>query len=115
MKLYGYAFENEGPVQFQPVSGVQFSDLNIDEYSVIQEGTHLIWEYSTDGGLAWDAFVPAKEERLPNLATRVQVFMPLNSSLSNDTPTINFRDLNLVDCLNRMTFSRIHTLGATLS
>jgi len=41
MKLYGYEFENEGTVQFQPVSGVQFSDLNIDEYSAIPEGTHL--------------------------------------------------------------------------
>jgi hypothetical protein len=27
MKLYGYEFENEGTVQFQPISGVQFSDL----------------------------------------------------------------------------------------
>jgi len=33
---------------------VQFTDLNIDEYSAIPEGTHLIWEYSTDGGLTWD-------------------------------------------------------------
>jgi hypothetical protein len=60
MKLYGYEFENEGTVQFQPISGVQFSDLNIDEYSVIPEGTHLIWEYSTDGGITWDSVVPAE-------------------------------------------------------
>ena len=55
MKLYGYEFENEGTVQFQPISGVLFSDLNIDGYSAIPEGTHLIWEYSTDGGVTWDA------------------------------------------------------------
>jgi hypothetical protein len=60
MKLYGYEFENEGTVQFQPVSGVKFSDLNIDEYSAIPEGTHLIWEYSTDDGQTWDALVPSK-------------------------------------------------------
>lgn len=47
--------------------------------------------------------VPAEEERLPNLATRVQIRVRLSSSLSNDTPAINFRDVNLVGYLNKTT------------
>lgn len=100
MKLYGYEFENEGTVQFQPVSGVQFSDLNIDEYSAIPEGTHLIWEYSTDGGVTWDAVVPAEEERLPNLANGVLVRVRFSTGMGNDTPALNFRDVNLIGYLN---------------
>ena len=45
----------------------------------------------------------AEEERLPNLATRVQIRVRLSSSLSNDTPAINFRDVNLVGYLNKTT------------
>ncbi len=103
MKLYGYEFENEGTVQFQPVSGVQFSDLNIDEYSAIPEGTHLIWEYSTDGEVTWDAVVPAEEERLPNLANGVLVRVRFSTGMGNDTPALNFRDVNLIGYLNNTT------------
>jgi hypothetical protein len=103
MKIYGYNFQSEGMIRFQPITGVQFSDINLDEYSAIPQGTGLDWEYSTDGGVTWDAMVPAEEERLPNLATRVQVRVRLNSSLSNDTPAINFRDVNLVGYLNKTT------------
>ena len=67
------------------------------------QGDGLDWEYSTDGGVTWDAMVPAEEERLPNLATRVQIRVRLSSSLSNDTPAINFRDVNLVGYLNKTT------------
>ena len=100
MKLYGYEFENEGTVQFQPISGVLFSDLNIDGYSAIPEGTHLIWEYSTDGGVTWDAVVPAEEERLPNLANGVLVQVRFSTGMGNDTPALNFRDVNLIGYLN---------------
>ncbi len=103
MKLYGYEFENEGTVQFQSISGVQFSDLNIDEYSAIPEGTHLIWEYSTDGGLTWDSVVPAEEERLPNLADNILVRARFSTGMSNDTPALNFRDVNLIGYLNNTT------------
>ncbi len=37
MRLYGLDFQDQGTLQFQPVSGVQFSDLNIDEYSATPE------------------------------------------------------------------------------
>lgn len=103
MKLYGYEFENEGTVQFQLVSSVQFSDPNIDEYSAIPEGTHLIWEYSTDGGVTWDAVVPAEEERLPNLANGVLVRVRFSTGMGNDTPELNFRDVNLIGYLNNTT------------
>ena len=103
MKLYGHEFENEGTVQFQPISGVQFSDLNIYEYSAIPEGTHLIWEYSTDGGLTWDSVVPAEEERLPNLADNILVRARFSTGMGNDTPALNFRDVNLIGYLNKTT------------
>lgn len=103
MKIYGYNFQSEGMIRFQPITGVQFSDINLDEYSAIPQSTALDWEYSTDGGVTWDAMVPAEEERLPNLATRVQIRVRLSSSLSNDTPAINFRDVNLVGYLNKTT------------
>ena len=101
MRIYGYDFAGEGLIRFQPISGVQFSDLNLDEYSAIPQGTALDWEYSTDGGATWDAIVPAEEERLPNLATQVVVRVHLATSMVNDTPAINFRDVNLVGYLNK--------------
>ena len=58
MKIYGYNFQSEGMIRFQPITGVQFSDINLDEYSAIPQGTGLDWEYSTDGGVTWDAMVP---------------------------------------------------------
>ena len=72
MRLYGFDFEDQGTLQFQPVSGVQFSELNIYEDLAIPEGTGLIWEYSTDVGTIWDAIVLAVEERLPNLSLSLQ-------------------------------------------
>jgi hypothetical protein len=44
MRLYGFDFQDQVTLQFQPLSGVQFSDLNIDEYSSIPEGTGIVWE-----------------------------------------------------------------------
>jgi hypothetical protein len=73
LRIYGYDFQSEGEVRFQPITGVQFSDLNLNEYSFIPEGCGIVWEYSTDGGVIWDAIVPAEEERLPNLAAQVLV------------------------------------------
>jgi len=103
MKLYGYEFENEGMIQFQPVNNIQFSDLNIDEYSVIPEGTNLIWEYSSDGGVSWDAIVPAEEELLPNIAGNIIIRVRFSSGMSNDTPVLNFRDVNMIGYLNKIT------------
>ncbi len=101
MRIYGYDFATEGLIRFQPITGVQFSDLNLDEYSAIPQGTTLDWEYSTDGGATWDAIVPAEEERLPNLAGQLVVRVHLATSMANDTPAINFRDVNLVGYLNK--------------
>jgi len=100
LRIYGYTFANQGVLQFNPITSVQFSDLNIDEYSAIPEGTGLVWEYSTDAGSTWDAIVPAEEERLPNLATKVLVRAKMNSSMDNDTPALNYRDVNLLGYLN---------------
>jgi hypothetical protein len=102
MRIYGYDFAGEGLIRFQPITGVQLSDLNLDEYSAIPQGTALDWEYSTDGGATWDAIVPAEEERLPNLAAQVVVRVHLSTSMANDTPAINFRDVNLVGYLNKI-------------
>ena len=101
MRIYGYDFASEGLIRFQPITSVQFSDLNLDEYSAIPQGTALDWEYSTDGGATWDAIVPAEEERLPNLSGQVVVRAYLTTSMANDTPAINFRDVNLVGYLNK--------------
>jgi hypothetical protein len=55
LRIYGYDFQPEGEDRFQPITGVQFSDLNLNEYSFIPEGCGIVWEYSTDGGVIWDA------------------------------------------------------------
>ena len=54
LKIYGYDFEASGEVRFEPVTGVEFSELNLDEYSAIPEDTGIAWEYSTDDGSTWD-------------------------------------------------------------
>ena len=100
MRIYGYDFQPEGEVRFQPITGVQFSDLNLDEYSSIPEGCGIVWEYSTDGGVIWDAIVPAEEERLPNLAAQVLVRAILSSNVPNDSPVLNYKDVNLIGYLN---------------
>ena len=103
IRIYGYDFQNTGTLRFQPISGAQFSDLNIDEYSVIPQGCSIVWEYSMDGGATWDAIVPAEEERLPNLATSVLVRLRFESGMANDTPALNFRDVNMSGYLNQTT------------
>lgn len=100
VKIYGYDFAASGEVRFQPITGVQFSDLNLDEYSAIPQGTALTWEYSTDGGATWDAIVPAEEEKLPNTAAQVLLRARFASSLVNDSPVLNYKDVNLIGYLN---------------
>jgi len=103
MKIYGYDFQSAGEVRFQPITGVQFSDLNLDEYSSSPEGTGIAWEYSTDGGVIWDAIVPAEEERLPNLASQVLVRALFSSNAVNDSPALIYKDVNLIGYLNNTT------------
>ncbi|HUT54336.1 MAG TPA: hypothetical protein VM658_13185 [bacterium] len=103
MKIYGYDFQPSGEVRFQPITGVQFSDLNLDEYSSTPEGSAIVWEYSTDGGVTWDAIVPAEEERLPNLAGQVLVRALFSTGAANDSPALNFKDVNLLGFLNNPT------------
>jgi hypothetical protein len=103
MKIYGYEFQPSGVVRFQPITGVQFSDLNLDEYSSAPEGTGIAWEYSTDGGVIWDAIVPAEEERLPNLASQVLVRALLSSNAVNISPALIYKDVNLIGYLNNTT------------
>jgi len=103
MKIYGYDFQSSGEVRFQPITGVQFSDLNLDEYSTAPEGTGIAWEYSTDGGVIWDAIVPAEEERLPNLASQVLVRALFSSNAVNNSPALIYKDVNLIGYLNNTT------------
>lgn len=100
MRIYGFDFEPEGEVRFKPVTGVQFTDLNVDEYSSIPQGTGITWDYSTDGGSSWDAIVPEEEESLPNVAAQITVRARLTSSTANDTPALNYLDVNLIGYLN---------------
>ena len=100
LKIYGYDFEASGEVRFQPVTGVVFSEFNLDEYSAMPEGTGITWEYSTDNGATWDAIVPAEEENLSSVATQVLVRALLSGSEVNDTPALNFKDVNLIGYLN---------------
>jgi hypothetical protein len=83
-----------------PISGVQFSEMNLDEYPSIPEGTSIVWEYSTDGGTTWDAIVIAEEENLPNIAADVLVRALFSGSEVNDSPALNFKDVNLIGYLN---------------
>jgi len=103
MKIYGYDFQPSGEVRFQPITGVQFSDLNLDEYSSVPQGTGIAWEYSTDGGVLWDAIVPAEEERLPNLASQVLVRALFSSNAANISPALIYKDVNIIGYLNNTT------------
>ena len=77
------------------------SDLNIDEYSAIPEGTGLVREYSTDGSTTWDATVPAEGERPPNLAADVLVRVRFPTGMNSDMPALNFKDVNLVGYIKK--------------
>jgi len=100
MKIYGYDFAAAGEVRFKAITGVQFSELNLDEYSAIPQGTGMTWDYSMDGGVTWDAIVPEEEESLPNAAAQVVIRAKLSSSTANDTPALNYKDVNLIGYLN---------------
>lgn len=109
MKIYGYNFQSEGMIRFQPITGVQFSDINLGEYSAIPQGTGLDWEYSTDGGLTWDAMT-------------IQDTRPIDENWTEYTLVRTFTDNtgNKVRYKAEMTgtpliYPRIHSLGATLS
>lgn len=103
VKIYGYDFQPSGEVRFLPVTGAQFSELNLDEYSAIPEGTGIVWEYSMDGGTTWDAIVPAEEENLPNIASDVLLRALFESTAINDSPALNYKDVNLIGHLNNTT------------
>jgi len=103
VKIYGYDFQPSGEVRFLPISGAQFSELNLDEYSSIPEGGGIVWEYSTDGGATWDAIVPAEEENLPNIAAEVLVRAVFSGTEASDSPALNFKDVNLIGYLNNTT------------
>ena len=100
MRIYGYDFASSGEVRFKAVTGVQFSEINIDEYSSVPEGTSMTWDYSTDGGSTWDALVPEEEETLPNVAAQIMLRAKFASSTINDSPALNYRDVNLIGYLN---------------
>jgi len=100
IRIYGYSFQQTGQIRFLPISGNQFSEINIDEYSTIPEGTTMEWQYSTDGGTTWNAIVPAEEENLPNLASNFLVRVLYDGGDTGDTPALNFLDVNLVGYLN---------------
>lgn len=100
MRIYGYDFAPTGEIRFAPITGVQYSELNIDEYSSIPQSTGMAWDYSTDGGTTWDAIVPAEEENPPNVATQVIVRVRMTSSIPNDSPVLNYKDVNLIGYLN---------------
>ena len=69
----GMNLKVSGEVRFQEISGVEFSELQLDVASVQPESSGITWEYSTDGGVSWNAIVPGIEERLSDLASRVIV------------------------------------------
>ncbi len=100
MRIYGYDFAASGEVRFMPVTGVQFSEMNLDEYSAIPQGTSMSWDYSADEGVTWDAVVHDEEDRLPYVATRVLLRAKFTGSSGNDSPALNFGDVNLVGFLN---------------
>ena len=101
LRIYGYAFQPEGEIRFMPLTGVQFSELNLDEYSAIPEGSGIAWEYSLDGGVTWDAMVPAEEENLPGVATQIRVRARFFGSQSNESPALKIGDVNLLGYLNQ--------------
>ncbi len=103
VKIYGYNLQPSGEIRFQPITGTQFSELNLDEYSAIPEDADIVWEYSTDGGSTWDAIVLAEEENLPNIASDVLLRELFESTAINDSPTLNYKDVNLIGHLNNTT------------
>ena len=100
MRLYGYEFQASGTVAFQPVTAVQFSDLNLDEYSSVPDGSSIAWEYSIDGGSTWRSLVPAEEEQLTAVATQVHVRARLSGTVPSESPVLNFPDVNLIGYLS---------------
>ena len=109
MKIYGYDFQPTGEVRFLPVTGVQFSDLNLDEYSSIPEGTGIVWEYSTDGGATWEPMSIESTREIDQEWTEYT----LTRTFSD--PTGNKVRYKAEMTGNNLVYPRIHTLGATLS
>lgn len=100
LRLYGYEFQPQGEVRFQPVTGAGLSDLNLDEYSAVPNGASLAWEYSLDGGASWETLVPSEEERLTSLATSVLLRVRMSSSVTNDSPALIHVGSILIGYLN---------------
>jgi hypothetical protein len=100
MALYGYDFLGTGVVQFRPLTGLQLSQLVLDEYSTASEGTGLVWELSLDGGASWSALVPAEEEQLPAVISQALLRVRFGSMRPNESPVLNYKDVNLVGYLN---------------
>ncbi|CAM2070197.1 DUF4815 domain-containing protein [Sulfidibacter corallicola] len=100
--IYGRTFQPNGEIRFQPVTGVIVTQLNVDEFSHLPEGTFITWEYSTDGGQVWDALVPAEEEQLPNITNQVLVRARFvrTEPLEHESPALVIGDVALIGYFN---------------
>jgi len=102
MRIYGLNFASSGVIQFMPTpaNGYGLTEINLDEYSVIPEGTSIVWEYSQNGGYSWDTFVPAEEEKVPWYNTQYTIRARLTSTLTNESPVLNFRNVTMIGYVN---------------
>ncbi|HOV72711.1 MAG TPA: DUF4815 domain-containing protein [Candidatus Hydrogenedentes bacterium] len=102
MRIYGLNFASSGVIQFMPTpyTGYGFTEINLDEYSVIPEGANIVWEYSQNDGYSWDVLVPAEEEKVPWFNVRHTIRARLTSTLPNESPVLNFRNVTMVGYLN---------------
>lgn len=100
MRLYVFNFAGQGEMRFNAITSLQFGALNIDEFSVVPQGTDIRWEYSLDGGDAWDALVPGEEELLAALGSRIVLRALFSTSSGIQSPVLSFHDLHLFTYLN---------------
>ncbi len=55
-----------------------------------------------DGVNHMGRIVPAEVEALPNIASQVVIRAKLSSVVVNDTPALNYKDVNLIGYLNNV-------------
>jgi hypothetical protein len=100
MRVYALNFASQGELRFNAITSLQFGAFNVDEFSVVPQGTDIRWECSLDNGGSWDAFVPGEEEQLAALGTRIVLRALFSTSSSAESPVLGFHDLHLFTYLN---------------
>lgn len=102
MKIYGRRFQASAILEFEPVAGVDLSDIFLGAQVRVPQGTALTWEYELNGDNVVRP-ISLQEKRLLDVeATDVIIRARLTTDRDGTSPSIAMSTVGLVGFLNAL-------------